>query len=1039
MLHEQLSEQFYNWELRGRGWQIYSEPVYPEPPFVPFTGHYPQSAVSIDDGHRPTALSSFVQRISRALASNTPARIEETQEEPEPELLLRDSLVEFQTALPADLDTPKEALEQFLLNLSRCQEPIAFELLGTHKLVTAQFAAHPNDAGHLHRQLGAYFPDALFQRKADTLMTAWNASAGEYAFAAEFGLEHEFMLPLSIGKFDAFVGIVGALSELEPQELALFQVLFQRANRPWAESIKWSVTHEDGRPFFINAPELTDGAKIKTAKPLYAAVVRMLVRSPSFRREVELGRSIGGALSVFMNPHGNALKPLSNDEYPFEEHIADVLYRQSRRTGMLLNSDELIGFVHLPSSAVRSSVLQRDVGKTKAAPDVVAQGGGVLIGTNEHAGETVEVRLSADQRVQHTHIIGASGTGKSTLLLNLILQDIERGDGVAVLDPHGDLIDGILGVIPDSRINDVVVVDPSDDQYPVGFNILSAHSDREKTLIASDLVSIFRRLSTSWGDQIDTVLQNTILAILESSRGGTLAELRRFLMEDDFRREFLRTVGDPEIVYYWQKVFPRLAGGKSVGPVLTRLQGLMSQKPLRNMVSQFENKLNFAEIMDRRKIFLARLPEGLFGAENSYMLGTLLVAKFQQVAMSRQEQEFSARRDFWLYIDEFDHFITPTMAEILKGARKYRLGLTLAHQELHQLKSDAKVASAVMTHPLTRIVFRVGDDDAKQLAGGFSFFKAENLKNLETFHAIARVERSDYDFNLTIEPPQKLDRSITAARRAHIISLSRQKYGKPRAEVERKIFESLGLHENAAAVVDSPHRPKSTRPPTQAQPAQSPSPAPPPAPTKSAEPQIPAVPAQPLPPLPKPPEQIATDTDDGNSEHESLKNQIRTEAEVLDFTASPVEKHFPAIKARADVVLERGADTFIVQISVTTPPEFEAESIRKFLKLDVKHIALVCKSRKKSALIQELLSETHGEVSKVGFYTPTQFIEQLNEWAEADPDGGSVERDKPKKRSKLSGSAELSEEERQQNEEIMLREIAERMKKKKPDPPPNPS
>src|SRR5207302_1234934 len=179
--------------------------------------------------------------------------------------------------------------------------------------------------------------------------------------------------------------------------------------------------------------------------------------------------------------------------------------------------------------------------------------------------ESSPVRLTPEQRVRHCHIVGASGTGKSTLLFNLIRQDIENGQGVAVLDPHGDLVDRILGVIPPERIHDVVLVDPSDEDYSVGFNFLSAHSDLEKNLLASDLVSVFERLSTTWGDQMGSVLNNALMAFLESSRPGTLADLRRFLIEPAFRSDFLKSVGDPDLVYYWQKVFPQLSGNKSIG------------------------------------------------------------------------------------------------------------------------------------------------------------------------------------------------------------------------------------------------------------------------------------------------------------------------------------------------------------------------------------------------------------------------------------------------------------------------------------------
>ncbi|MGH7994382.1 MAG: hypothetical protein ACREDQ_12750, partial [Limisphaerales bacterium] len=244
------------------------------------------------------------------------------------------------------------------------------------------------------------------------------------------------------------------------------------------------------------------------------------------------------------------------------------------------------------------------------------------------------------------------------------------------------------------------------------------------------------------------------------------------------------------MVYYWQKSFPHLSGNKSIGSILTRLDTFLAQKPIRYMVSQPENRLDFAHIMDSSKIFLAKLPEGLLGRENSYLLGTLLVSKFQQIAMSRQAQQVASRRDFWLYIDEFANFITPSMAEILSGARKYRIGLTLAHHELHQLQRSPEVASAVLTHPYTRIVFHVGDDDARKLAEGFSYFEPKDLRNLETGQAIARVERSDFDFNLTVPLPIELDKGLAAARRQEVITVSRKKYGKARADVEAMLAKS---------------------------------------------------------------------------------------------------------------------------------------------------------------------------------------------------------------------------------------------------------
>ncbi len=1027
IVHDQLSEQFYRWEQRGRGWRVYGESVYPEPPFAPFDGHYQPEVRAIDDGRRPTLLSSLFRKLVGSRPEGTPAA-PEPEEEPQPTPLVRESSVEFQASLPEKLDVAQEAFEQFLLNLSLCREPISFELLGIHKKVTAQFAAASSDAPLLRRQLQAFFPEAVFVPHGGALEKAWEKSEGDEVLAVEFGLGREFMLPLQSGKIDPFIGIVSALSELQCGELGLFQVLWQPVQNRWAESIIASVTHEDGKPFFANQPELTSAAEDKIASPLFASVVRILVRAGDFERLLQLGRDMAGSLRVFTHPNGNELIPLQNDDYPFEEHIGDVLRRQSRRTGMLLNADELIGFVHLPGSAVRSPVFTRQTGKTKSAPAIVRQSQGLLLGTNEHAGETVEVRLSAEQRVRHCHIIGASGTGKSTLLFNLIKQDIDNGEGVAVLDPHGDLIDRILGVIPPERIGDVVLVDPADEQYSVGFNILSAHSELEKNLLASDLVAVFQRLSTSWGDQMNSVLQNAILAFLESDRRGTIADLQRFLIEPAFRNEFLKSVRDSQVVYYWQKSFSHLSGGKSIGSILTRLDGFLSKKPIRYMVSQPENRLDFAHIMDSGKIFLAKLPEGLLGRENSHLLGTVLVSKFQQIAMSRQAQQVAARRDYWIYADEFANFITPSMAEILSGARKYRIGLTLAHHELQQLQRSPEVASAVLTHPCTRIVFRVGDDDAKKLAEGFSFFEAKDLRNLETGQALCRVERSDFDFNLTVPLPAEPDAGATAARRQEVITCSVKKYGTARADIEAMLAKSRTPPEGP--LPSPPTEPVKPKPPTPLAPV---------APVVSEPPQ--AAEAPKVVEVPKatgsekniaePPRDLGR----GGAQHTTIQQRIQTEARVLGFMSEVERKLTDKSMQAADLILRKGDLAIAVEIGVTTTTDHEFGNVKKCLAAGYTRVAVISPGRERLKAIAEAVQAGLGSeaTAKVSYHTPDDFIAELRKLAPKIKNQALPQT--PGERMTLGykvrthGPA-LSLDEQKAKEEIAVKMMAEAMKRK---------
>ena len=1020
--HEHFSKQFQTWEKRGRGWQVFDEPVYPEPPFIPFAFRSMTETPVVDNGVR----ASFLGSLFRKLAVPPPPRSEaepEPEEEPQPTPLLRDALMELQVTLPADLDISRDSIERLFGNLSLCREPITFELLGTPKRVLAQFAASEADATRVRKQLSAYFPGVSFRERSGTLEQAWDGSDGENVYAVDFGLEREFMLPLAIGRLDPFIGIVSALAGLQPGELALFQVLWQPVDRGWAESIINSVTGADGRPIFVNAPELTGAAENKVSKPLYAVVVRMLVRAATDRRFEDIAHELAGSLQAFSDPQGNALIPLRNDNYDLEDHVVDVIFRQSRRSGMILNSDELFGFIHLPSEAVRTPELIRDAGRTKAAPP--GHSSGLVLGDNEHNGDTAAVCLSPEQRVRHAHIIGVPGSGKSSLLFNLIRQDIQNGDGVAVLDPHGDLVDQILGVIPENRIADVVLVDLSDTAFPIGFNILQAHSEDEKALLASDLVAVLRRFSTSWGDQMDIVLQNAILAFLESSQGGTLADLRRFLLETPYRNQFLKTVNDPELLYYWQKVFPHLSGGKSVGSVLTRLQDFFSRKPLRNMVSQRTNRLDFADIMDSGKIFLAKLPEGLNGAENVYLLGSLLVSKFQQTAMARQSQAAANRRNFWLYIDEFDHFISPSMAAILTGARKYRLGMTLAHQELHQLQSEPKVASAVNASVCTRIVLRVGDDDAKRLADGFESFDAKSLKNLEKYHAIARIERNDWDFNLALRKPELPAPEQAEQRKVEVVAASRDKYGTPRAEVEAAWLASLGLAtppseppENGGAK-PKPMPVKPTPPASAAAEVQK----------APEQPKPSEVPKQAVAELPKTngmPSEVR-DLGRGGAQHQAIQKRIKEAAEALGFR-SVIEKPVLDGLGSIDLFLERTGQAIACEISISTTIDHEVGNVAKCLKAGLPCVAVICLSEERLQKIRQAVSGSLGAepAKRVEYFQPDPFIAHLKalqpptpQPSEGEFNGYRIRRSIPK----------LSAKEQLQKEDIANRIMADALRR----------
>ena len=1016
-LDERISRQFSAWEVRGRGWQVWPEPVSPEPPFQEFTGYHLAPSEIVDDGRKPGFLASLFDSL-HAKASPKPPVIVDEVHEPEPEPSDHPLSTEFLAALPAKIVVHGEAWRAFLDSLHVCANPIAFEVVAKGDRISVQFASSPNDATALKRQLTAFVPDVPFVQTERLLAETWGETSG-IGFIVDFGLANEFMLPLQADQpVDPFVGLVAAMSELRLDEAAVFQILFQPARHPWPESVWNAVTDRNGKMIFTNTVPLIPGTKEKLSSPLFGVAIRAAAQAATFERAAAIVQDMARALRVFARPENNQLIPLKNDEYPFELHEEDLLNRQSRRSGMLLNREELCGFVHLPGDEVRAPKLRRQSRHTKAAPPLSPIG--LHLGTNEHAGRSVKVLLSAEQRVRHTHIIGASGTGKSTLLFNLIRQDIENGEGLAVLDPHGDLIERVLGIIPPERVQDVVLLDPTDEEFSVGFNILSAHSDFEKNLLASDLVSVFRRLSTSWGDQLNSVLNNAILAFLESSEGGTLADLRRFLLDAEFRNRFLDSVRDPDIVFYWRKAFPQLGGNKSIGPVLTRLDTFLSPKPIRYLVSQKANKLDFADILDSGKIFLAKLPQGQMGKENAFLLGSLLVSKFQQLAMSRQRLSQEARRDFWLYIDEFHSFITPSMAEILAGARKYRVGLILAHQELHQLQRDAEVASAI-ANCATRIVFRVGDSDAHSLEKGFSSFLAKDLQNLATGEAIARVERSDADFNLCIPLPKEVDPAQAAETRKHVITASREKYATPRAEIEAALLQAAKVEvvsppKQPVARKIEPPRPEVTPEPAMAPAAQE---APPPAPA----PEPPAADVRkPLPVV----------EGMGGPEHKATQKRIKEAAEALGFLAM-IEKEIP--HGSVDLALVRsGGVNIACEITVTTTIHHEVGNVRKCLEAGFTQVAVISSKAQRLEQIKEAVVADVGaeRASLVGYFTPDAFIDWLKALpvVESLPVSSEPTVTMRRGRTVTRRAPTLTPEERRQKEAAHLKMVAEVMRRK---------
>jgi CxxC-x17-CxxC domain-containing protein len=398
--------------------------------------------------------------------------------------------------------------------------------------------------------------------------------------------------------------------------------------------------------------------------------------------------------------------------------------------------------------------------------------------------------IKMDDRRRHMYLIGKTGMGKSTILENMIVGDIRAGHGVCVVDPHGDLAEKVIKFVPSNRINDVIYFNPADYEYPIAFNVVEQVEPHLRHLVASGLIGVFQKLwADSWGPRLEYILRNTILAILDYP-GSTLLAVTRMLSDKKFRKKVIEKIEDPVVRAFWVNEFAGYAdkfASEAVSPIQNKVGQFLSTALIRNIVGQVKSTINMREIMDTGKILILNLSKGRIGEDSSSLLGNMVITKIQLAAMSRVDIEEPTRKDFYLYIDEFQNFTTDSFANILSEARKYRLNLILAHQYVEQL-SDI-VRNAVFGNVGTLVVFRVGAADAEALEPEFSpTFLAEDILNLPKYEFYLKLMIdgiASEPFSARGLPPLRKDEETHNVDK--MIAVSRERYAKDKATVEEKI------------------------------------------------------------------------------------------------------------------------------------------------------------------------------------------------------------------------------------------------------------
>ena len=403
-------------------------------------------------------------------------------------------------------------------------------------------------------------------------------------------------------------------------------------------------------------------------------------------------------------------------------------------------------------------------------------------------------------RRQHMYVIGKTGTGKTAMLNNLIVQDIANGEGLCVVDPHGELVEGLLEKIPEERLQDVIYFNPADTDFHIGFNVLELPDPKYKHLVASGLMGIFTKIwSNVWSARMEYILNNAILALLDTP-GTTLLGITRILVDKEYRQKIVDNIKDPVVKAFWVNEFEEWRDqfrNEAIAPIQNKVGQFLSTALVRNIVGQSKSTVDIFDIMNTGKIFLVNVSKGRIGEDNSALLGSMLITKMQLAAMERVRIPEDERVDFYLYVDEFQNFATDSFANILSEARKYRLDLVLAHQYVGQLVTDVstKVRDAVFGNVGTMISFRVGAADAEFLEKEFEpEFMAQDLVNLPNYHVYLKLlvdGVTSRPFSATTLPPFNLESSPAIAEK--IIETSLRIYARPRWAVEEEINRWSGI------------------------------------------------------------------------------------------------------------------------------------------------------------------------------------------------------------------------------------------------------
>ena len=742
--------------------------------------------------------------------------------------------------MPAGQDASREwereinLSEQLIGSLSAIKRPVVFEVAVRRDREEIDFMVAVPQAfvDFTIRQLHGYFPTASVAVESDYTIFFPSGSHAE----AYLTLDKPYIFP--IGTFreagtDTFAPILSTFSKIqEKTEGAALQIIIEPADD---KQHKLAMKAFEGVKQGLSAKDVIDGnykisagdvrkalfenkkddngqevkkvdedaikaVQMKISKPLFYTNVRIVTSATDPDRADDLMLSISNSFASFASPHRNSFKIIKLNRLAEARRLVfDYIFREfNYQEKMIMNAEELASIFHFPTKTTDVPRVSMTRAKEASAPTNLSTAG-VTLGQNIFRGEARDIKLADEDRRRHLYLVGQTGTGKSTMLLNMAIQDMKEGKGLCVIDPHGDLIQKILSFVPAERAEDVIVFDPGDLARPLGLNMLEydLSKPQEKTFIVNEMQSIFNQLfaKETMGPMFEKYMRGALLLLMEDAvnEPATLMEIPRVFTDAEYRERKLARITNPTVIDFWTKEAPKTSGEQglaNMGPYITsKFDNFISNDYLRPIIGQTTSAFNFRQVMDEGKILLVNLSKGKIGDINSALLGMIITGRLLLAALSREDLKAETRRDFYLYIDEFQNYTTDSISTILSEARKYRLNLTIAHQFIAQLQDN--IREAVFGNVGNMVAFRVGDTDGEKLAKFFEpTFNQKDLIGIENLTAVAKIMikgEPSVPFSLKFTWPTNGSDPLAEK----IRELSRLTYGRDLNDIEGEIIKRL--------------------------------------------------------------------------------------------------------------------------------------------------------------------------------------------------------------------------------------------------------